>query len=122
MADGAGSSFCGTSSSAACTNWVAPTGNVADGHWHFIAVTVGRQPHSGLFFVDGAAVGGFDPAVRSQSLDNASDLWIGASHANNLFGVTYFPGCLDEVEIAKRALQPNEIQAIFAAGTARKCK
>jgi uncharacterized repeat protein (TIGR01451 family) len=124
MADNSGSSLsCGTSPSAACTNWVAPVGQVADGLWHLIAVTVNRgSTTGGTFYVDGRVVGTFDPTVRSLSLDNTSDLWIGASHAIAGSGVEYFPGCLDEVEIAQRALQLNEIVAIYAAGAFGKCK
>jgi hypothetical protein len=74
----------------------------------------------GTFYVDGAPVGSFDPTLRSLSLDNSADLWIGARHAVPV--VTYFPGCLDEVEIFKRALGTNEIAAMYHAGSAGKCK
>jgi hypothetical protein len=34
----------------------------------------------------------------------------------------FFPGLLDEVEIFRRALSPEEVQAIFEAGGVGKCK
>ena len=119
MADRPGSTTCANSPSASCTNWFAATGNVADGLWHLVAVTVSRGVvGGGTFYVDGVPVGSFDPTLRSLSLNNSADLWIGANHDDS----THFPGCLDEVEIYKRALDPNEILAIYQAGSGGKCK
>lgn len=127
MADRSGSPTCGLSPSASCTNFVALSGNVADGLWHLVAVTVTRSVRvrsfiaSGTFYVDGAPVGSFNPVSRGESLDNAAELWLGGKHATATDGIAFFPGCLDEVEIFKRALDASEIAAI-AAGSGGKCK
>jgi uncharacterized repeat protein (TIGR01451 family)/fimbrial isopeptide formation D2 family protein len=123
MADRAGSTTCANTGTSACTNFAAPAGtSIADGQWHHVAVTVRRAlSGGGTFYVDGAAVGTFDPTVRPLSLDSTSPLWIAAERP--VTGTSsYFNGCLDELEIFKRALDPAEVSAIFAAGGAGKCK
>lgn len=123
MAVGAGSSTCSNSASSACTNFSVGGPNVADGQWHHVAVTVSRaNAQGGIFYVDGNPVPGtFNPALRPQSLGNTANARIGiraqAENAGALWN-----GCLDEIEIFKRVLTPAEIQAIFAAGSAGKCK
>ncbi len=123
MADRAGSTTCSSAGTAACTNFAAPAGtSVADGQWHHVAVTVRRGlAGGGTFFVDGTAVGTFDPTVRLLSLDSASPLWIAAERPVG-GDSSYFSGCIDELEVFKRALDPTEVSAIFAAGGAGKCK
>src|SRR5262249_55663301 len=54
--------------------------SVADGSWHFVAMTVKRTVTNGLtLYVDGYSET-FDPTARSGSLTNSADLWIGARH------------------------------------------
>jgi len=66
------------------------------------------------FYINGVLAG-----VTSGNLGpvNNSTLRIGGSGACNTF-----PGLLDEVEIFNRALSEEEIQAIYNAGSAGKCK
>jgi concanavalin A-like lectin/glucanase superfamily protein/Big-like domain-containing protein/Kelch motif protein len=51
---------------------------------------------------------------------NSTDLLIGSSVLGG--GSAYLNGRIDEVELFDRALSPVEIQAIYNAGTAGKCK
>ena len=83
-------------------------------------MTVDRDdPQGGVFYIDGSPVPGtFNPTLRPQSLGNGANARI-AMHAQ---GVSFLKGCLDEFEIFKRELGPGEIKAIFAAGSAGKCK
>jgi hypothetical protein len=46
----------------------------------------------------------------------------GRTHDPGVIGNRYFHGLIDEVEVFNRALAPEEIEAIHAAGSAGKCK
>jgi hypothetical protein len=120
LADGVGSSFCSTASSSSCTNYNSGV-HVADGEWHFLAVTIDRdEPDGGRWYVDGIEVGKrFNPTFRSGSLDNAAPLRI-ARHA--VWTNNYFGGELDEIELFRRELTAQEIQELYEAGPAGKCK
>ena len=101
------------------------TGNpdlfVADGKWHFVAVTVDRLPGLNLLtlYVDGHSQS-FSAAARPNSLTNAAGLLIGAR--NSSLGGGNFDGLMDEIEFFNRALTPAEVQRIYWAGSAGKCK
>jgi len=125
MANGVGSSGCAATPTPghACVNYVAPptSPNVADGQWHHVAAMVDRaNATSGVrLYVDGVQV--FAGSPLTGNLDNTSDLYLGMrTPAQN--GGVFLPGDLDEVELIKRALTQQEIQAIFNAGSAGKCK
>jgi hypothetical protein len=125
MANGVGSSGCAPTPKPghACVNYVAPptSPNVADGQWHHVAAVVDRaNATSGVrLYVDGVQV--FAGSPLTGNLDNTSDLYLGMrTPAQN--GGGFLPGDLDEVELIKRALTQQEIQAIFNAGSAGKCK
>jgi len=125
MANGVGSSVCAATPTPgrACVNYVAPptSPNVADGQWHHVAAVVDRaNATSGVrLYVDGVQV--FAGSPLTGNLDNTSDLYLGMrTPAQN--GGGFLPGDLDEVELIKRALTQQEIQAIFNAGSAGKCK
>ncbi len=123
MANGVGSSICAPTPTpgVACVNYVATAPNVADGQWHHVAAVVDRaNATSGVrLYVDGVQV--FAGAPLTGNLDNASDLYLGMRTPAQQGG-GFFPGDLDEVQLIKRALTPQEIQAIFQAGAAGKCK
>jgi fimbrial isopeptide formation D2 family protein/uncharacterized repeat protein (TIGR01451 family) len=123
MAVGTGAGGCSNLPGDYCTNFSIGGPNVADGNWHHVAVTVSRgNSQGGLFYVDGSPVpGSFNPTIRSQSLGNGAGARIGL-RALAEGGGAQFDGCLDEIEIFKRVLSAGEVKAIFAAGSAGKCK
>lgn len=101
-------------------NFVEPASgpNVADGQWHLVAVSVARCFGAASLYVDGNVVLTFpQPMVN---INNTGKLQIG--RRDPAFGASYFNGCLDELEIFKRALSAAEIQSIYAAGSGGKCK
>ena len=102
-------------------NSTASTAFVADGNWHHIAVTVDRNNTLGLnIYVDGASVASLDPTGHVGNLDNNAPLVFGGK--NQITPSFTFVGTLDEMELFNRALTPTEIQDIYNAGPAGKCK
>ncbi|MGH8520668.1 MAG: LamG-like jellyroll fold domain-containing protein [Gammaproteobacteria bacterium] len=80
--------------------------------WHHVAVT--RDGSNYALYIDGVQV-----ATRVDALaipDAAAPLTIGRAEA------FFLDGLLDEVEVFNRALSATEVQAIFNAGSAGKCK
>ncbi len=120
MADGNGSLICSPQPSASCTNFSSGV-FVATGNWEHVAVTVDRSSLTGgTWFFNGLPVGPlFNPTVRAASMTNPSPLAIGA-HPSSAGDV--WNGCIDEVELFERVLDPGEILAIFDAGAFGKCK
>jgi hypothetical protein len=120
LADGAGSNFCSTSSSSSCTNYSSGV-HIADGEWHLVAVTLDRNVvDGGRWYVDGVEVGQrFNPTFRTGSLTTTAPLRIGV-HA--FFNGAFFTGGLDEIEIFRRVLSPQEIDDLYRAGPAGKCR
>lgn len=118
MGTGVGSNFCSFDNMAsACTNYVSTT-EIADGEWHFIAITVDRDSSQGVrFYVDGQLSGSFNATVRNASLVNDAPLQIGNGDRD-----AGFSGDLDELEIYRRALADSEVQDLFNAGAGGKCK
>lgn len=122
MANGSGGANCGPG--AACENYASSSPNVADGVWHHVAVTVKRfcqrtgSVFEGYLYVDGVQVLNFVP--QSGNMDNNAPLLIGKIQP--AFGSKHFKGCIDELELFKRALAPGEILAIYSAGSLGKCK
>ncbi len=95
---------------------------VADGIWHHVTVTVDRDAPTGIrFYVDGAPIlPTHDPTPSPGSASNALNLFIGAGHPAGSGG--QFDGEIDEVEIFRRVLTPGEVQDLYRAGAAGKCK
>ncbi len=91
-----------------------------DNNWHFLAVTVQRGvPNMARFYRDGALVA-IVPGALAGSVANGSSLYVGS----RTFPVPgdFFQGYLDEVEIFRRILTPVEINQLWLAGKAGKCK
>jgi PKD repeat protein len=111
MVDGAGG-----------TTFAASTaGNLANGKWHHVAVSVLRSNSAnpttgGWFYVDGTAYDNFNPTLEPATLSNTSVLRIGAD-----IRPAYFAGTIDEVQIFRRALSAAELVSIYHAKTAGKC-
>ncbi|MBU1372471.1 MAG: LamG domain-containing protein, partial [Bacteroidetes bacterium] len=101
------------------TNYNSPL-FVADGKWHHIAITVARENKNGImFYLDGVPTQLGDPTLQSGNIDNTSPLRIG----KDLYSDSYnFKGILDEIELFNRVLTKEEVQTLFAAGSAGKCK
>ena len=95
----------------------------ADGRWHFIAISVKRNDPLGIkLYVDGVAdVNPKDPTTRPGSITAGPCFPFRV--ASRSYAVTeMFPGCIDEVELFRRALAPAEIQAIYDARCRGKCR
>ena len=91
---------------------------VNDGNWHHVAAV--RQATNVALFVDGTLdVRGATPGINV--ISNTAKLVAGTQVCVGVDGVQNFTGQLDEISIYSRALTPNEVQAIFAAGSAGKC-
>lgn len=115
LADGTGSGFTNFSS-----NTLTPS--LFDGNWHHVAVTVRRNSACGIsFYHNGIYSGSGNPMQRKGSLANTSPLRIGTrTAASPLSG--WLKGEIDELQIFNRELTPQEVQAIYAAGSFGKCK
>ncbi len=100
---------------ASCTNFDSGV-VITEGAWHFVAVSV-RRAGGAFFFIDGQAVP-FDVSMRAHDLGNTAPLGIGGRAEGDAF----WHGMLDEVELIGRALDESEVRAIYAAGSAGKCK
>lgn len=90
--------------------WIAGT-------WYFVAVTFDSTGYQ--IYVNGVLQGGI--ASTYSILANANDIEIGSIPGFPRAGVTFY-GRIDEVEIFDRALLGSEIQSLFDAGSAGKCK
>jgi len=126
LADGSSTSSSATTCSSdpatsSCTNYVSDA-FVADGEWHFVAVTVDRDNSSGgRWYLDGEPVGSsFNPTIRSGSLANSGTVELGRSVLPGGPGF-HFSGRLDEVEVFRRALDGDEIRRLFEGGAQGKC-
>ncbi len=110
------------------TNYVSATVVPADNNWHLVAVTVNRSSSScgtacGTWYLDGAAVGTFDSsAYNNLSLNSGGVPLLIGTQESGLGGQEFLKGGLDELEIFNRALNPTEVQSLFNAGSAGKCK
>ena len=90
-------------------------GSVPLNQWSHLACTYDRQ--TVRLYVNGVEV---DSAAATQAIPTAStNLMIGKEDG---FTDRNFDGLMDEVEIFSRALSDSEIQAIFDAGSAGKCR
>jgi hypothetical protein len=117
IATGPGNPLCNTSGSA-CTNFIATSlPPVADGNWHFAAISFSRcNSPAGLFYVDGH-VAPFTPPAGE--LTNSSDLFLGR-HTPAL-GTNYFTGQLDELMFFKYAYSKADLDNIFNHKCDGKC-
>jgi len=96
--------------------WVAGT-------WYHVAVTVRRgSTTGGTLFRNGIPLFPFFDTTPPSNADNPCDLIIASHNQFRLPVTAFFNGCIDELEIFKRALLQSEIQDIFNAGSAGKCK
>jgi uncharacterized repeat protein (TIGR03803 family) len=96
----------------------------SDGLWHFVAVSVSQSPGQVSLYFDGALDSTF--ALIPTNFANTSPLWVGGSYYEDKIGNSvnfmHWMGNLDEVEVYNRALSASELQTIFYAGPAGKCR
>jgi hypothetical protein len=95
---------------------------MTQGVWHHVAVTVDRSSPSVAItlYVDGAIVSSPIAFVLGNIFNKTADLVIGGS----LLGpaISYVDIAIDEVEIFSRPLTQPQIQSIYDAGSAGKCR
>jgi hypothetical protein len=75
---------------------------------------------AGEFYVDGHPPVSFAPVAAI--LATTAPFLVGESVLDNHAGNQPWQGCIDEVEMFNRALSAGEVSAIYAAGSAGKCK
>jgi len=100
------------------------TTTLNDGSWHHIAAV--RQGTTAKLFVDGVLENSVSNSTFG-SINSVCDFaFIGGFNSGGVCAVPanedFFNGSIDEVSVYNRALSQPEIQAIFNAGTAGKCK
>ncbi|UCE58617.1 MAG: hypothetical protein JSU63_14375 [Phycisphaerales bacterium] len=102
--------------------------SVNDGNWHHVAVTLSRHddPPGAVtvdIYLDSVLDGtNYIPYPVGPIGGLGEELLIGASPSAQGYRYNFFDGVIDEVEIFNRALEEEEILAIYLAGTAGKCK
>jgi hypothetical protein len=96
----------------------APSGFFPGQNWTHVAVTIKRNALAGgTFYIDGAPLG-TTFAPPSGSVTNTLSLLIAKSRQYGSFGDYQ----IDELEIFNRALSASDIQRIYNAGSAGKCR
>ena len=104
------------------SNYIRTTSPINDGQWHFVAVVVQRSPYLITLQVDGTTQS-FSNNPRTGSVTNSRALRVGRHWPNNAdLSDHYFQGSIDEVELFNRALASTELNSIFNAQSAGKCK
>ena len=105
-------------------NYVSTTAVPADNQWHLIAVTVARTSHTGgVWYLDGYQIDQpFDPTGHAGSLNSIGTPLLIGVRESGLGGAGFFKGALDELEIFNRVLTATEVQSLYQAGSAGKCK
>ncbi len=85
------------------------------GTWYLLAVTKAAGTYT--IWINGVPSSGTSQTYTISIPRPTAPLTIGEAE-----GLGYFDGLIDEVEIFTRALDESELQAIFNAGSAGKCK
>lgn len=88
---------------------------VQTGNWYHVALTLDGT--TARLYVNGA----LQASGATDSYSVSPDFQIGGAFCSNCTGDN-FAGLVDEVEVFNRALSQTEIQSIFNAGSAGKCK
>ena len=100
-------------------NQMLTTKPVNDGVFHHVAVI--RQGATLTVYLDGMFDNSRTVSTVASLVSNA-DLIAGKSRCTSVDGTDSFTGLLDEVEIFDRALSASDIQRLFNAGSAGKCR
>ena len=91
--------------------------NWNDGLWHHVAGT--WDGSTARIYVDGTQRSSTTNASFGAIMNTTRTFRIGADSYSS---ANYFPGAIDEVSIYSRALSSSEVAAIYAAGSAEKCR
>ena len=98
------------------------------GAWSHVAATFDTGTQALAVYINGQQVptsceGGNDCGPVTKIQQSLASVMIGAATFNSLPGVgAFWSGQIDGAEIFNRALSPTEIQTIFNAGSAGKCR
>ena len=84
-----------------------------------VALTYDKASGVATLYLNGAVVA--QQTLGSFTPDTTGNLYLGLRAAGPGTGLR-FPGLMDEVDVFGRALSATEIQAIYSAGSAGKCK
>jgi hypothetical protein len=99
-------------------NFLISTPHPTDGNWHHVAYT--RDGNLNALYLDGVLAQDSTATITPGSTAGIG-LYLGTmfDYAGNY---RWLNGALDELAIYNRALDPSEIEAIYAAGAVGKCK
>ena len=91
--------------------------------WSHVAATFDRVSGRLRLYVNGRLDSQGTARFIGVPINNSgTDLLIGAVNGQTTPPVEHFDGFIDELEVSNRELSAEEIQAIFAAGSASKCR
>jgi hypothetical protein len=108
----------GVSSADQTTTTILSTSSINSGGWTHVAATRTRSTGEIAVYVNGVREN--SGVAQTGALTSPAFIAIGQDSTTDPRG--FFEGLIDEVEIDNRALEASEIQAIFDAGSAGKCK
>ena len=80
-----------------------------------------REGPTSRLYIDGA-LDRINTAEGTTNISNDADLLVGNGPCVGVDGTMFFDGELDEIEYFSVALSAAQVQAIFDAGSAGKCK
>ncbi len=103
------------------------TSPLNDGNWHYLVGV--RDGQNGHIYIDGTLLAtASNPLIGTITTSTCTYARIGATNtgpghcSSTNLPESHFKGLIDEVEIFNRALTASEIQSIYNAGSAGKCK
>jgi hypothetical protein len=101
----------------------SPAGAIPANQWSHVALTYDDSTHAAVLYCNGVNVGG-SSALVPLNLQTLIPVNIGYRRADSgdVWAGRRFAGRLDEISIYNRALSVAEIQAIYHAGVAGKCR
>jgi len=104
------------------SHWINSAGGlVSAGVWHHVALTYSKSAGVGTIYVNGVSV--VQQVLGSFSVQTAPPFDLLFGHRVDGSALHYrFSGGMDEMSVYARTLSASEIQAIFAAGAAGKCR
>lgn len=100
---------------------MATSGNVIlTNAWQHVALTYDKATGIARLYVNGEVA--VEQNFGTITPKTSEHLWFGHRPSGNAWPFGWYFGEMDELEVYNRALSPPEIQAIFLAGSAGKCK